>query len=148
VERTNPAGRNPVGGTGKAERRRTQGPARRLRRQAQRCSVKVGGKGSNDGISVIQADRSAGSDGILYPRNQRRLSTRAKSRAESERTAKRYYTRKLSMLLDFQVATPQPKKSVSSVQIGQPRASAAARIGQSSGSRAPSLFRASVSKSP
>ena len=53
-----PAGRNPVGGTGKAERRRTQGAARRLRRQAQRCPVKVGGKGSNDdGTSVIQADR-------------------------------------------------------------------------------------------
>jgi len=52
------------------------------------------------------------------------------------------------MLLDVQVATPQPKKSVSSVQIGQPRARAVARIGQSSGSRAPSLFRALVSKSP
>ena len=43
-----PAGRNPVGGTGKAERRRTQGAARRLGRQAQRCPVKVGGKVNND----------------------------------------------------------------------------------------------------
>ena len=33
------------------------------------------------------------------------------------------------------VATPHPKKSVSSGEIGQPRASADARIGQSSGSR-------------
>ena len=41
-----PAGRNPAGGAGKAERRLTQGAARRLRRQAQRCPVKVGGKGS------------------------------------------------------------------------------------------------------
>jgi hypothetical protein len=50
-----PAGRNTGGGTGKAERRRTQGAARRLRRQAQRCPVKVGGKESNDdGINVIQ----------------------------------------------------------------------------------------------
>jgi hypothetical protein len=50
-----PAGRNPAGGTGKAERRLTQGAARRLRRQAQRCPVKVGDKGSNDdGTSVIQ----------------------------------------------------------------------------------------------
>jgi hypothetical protein len=36
---------------------------------------------------------------------------------------------------DVHVATPQPKKSVSSVQIGQPRARAAASMGQSSGSR-------------
>lgn len=34
-----------------------------------------------------------------------------------------------------QVATPQPKQSVSSVQIGQSSASAAARMGQSSSSR-------------
>jgi len=40
--------RNPAGGTDKAERRRAPGAARRLRRQAQRCPVKVGGRGSND----------------------------------------------------------------------------------------------------
>jgi len=51
------------------------------------------------------------------------------------------------MLADVHVAAPQPKKSVSSVQIGQPRDKAAARIGQSSGSRAPRRFRASASKS-
>ena len=39
------------------------------------------------------------------------------------------------------------EKSVSSVQIGQPIASAAARIGQSSGSRSPSRSRAALSKS-
>jgi len=38
--------RNPAGGTDKAERRRAQGAARRLRRQAQRCPVKIGGKGT------------------------------------------------------------------------------------------------------
>ena len=42
-----PGGRNLVGGADKAERRRTQGEARRSRRQAQRCPVRVGGKGSN-----------------------------------------------------------------------------------------------------
>jgi hypothetical protein len=46
------------------------------------------------------------------------------------------------------VATPHPKKSVSSVQMGQPSANAAARIGQSSGSRWPSRSRASTSNSP
>lgn len=46
---------------------------------------------------------------------------------------------KLPMFADVHVATPQPKKSVSSVQIGQPSANAAASIGQSSGSRAASL---------
>jgi hypothetical protein len=54
----------------------------------------------------------------------------------------------LPMLADVHVATPQPTKSVSSVQIGQPRARAAARMDQSSGSRVPSRFRASASKSP
>jgi hypothetical protein len=38
--------------------------------------------------------------------------------------------------LDVGIAAPHPKKWVSSVQIGHPGASAAARIGQSSGSRA------------
>ena len=53
-----PEGRNPAGGTGKAERRRTQGAARRLRRQARRCPVMPGGKRSNEkGINVIQAVR-------------------------------------------------------------------------------------------
>jgi len=49
---------------------------------------------------------------------------------------------------DVHVATPHPKKSVSSVQIGQPIANAEARIGQSSGSRAASRRRASASNSP
>ncbi len=39
--------RNPAGGADKAERRRTQGAARRSRRQAQRCPVKGRGKGRN-----------------------------------------------------------------------------------------------------
>lgn len=67
--------------------------------------------------------------------------------ATAEPAAGHYGVRKLSMLADVQVATPQPKKSVSSVQIGQPSAKAAARIGQSSGSRDASRFRASVSNS-
>jgi hypothetical protein len=46
-----------------------------------------------------------------------------------------------------QVGTPHPKKSVSSVQMGQPIAKADARIGQSSGSRSPSRSRAMLSKS-
>ena len=49
---------------------------------------------------------------------------------------------------DVHVATPHPKKSVSSVQIGQPTANAEARTGQSSGSRVASRWRASVSNSP
>ena len=54
-EANEPEGRNPAGGTDKAERRRTQGAARRSRRQAQQCPVKVGGKWSNeDGTMVIQ----------------------------------------------------------------------------------------------
>jgi hypothetical protein len=56
--------------------------------------------------------------------------------------------KKISMLPEVYVATPQPKKSASSVQIGQPRAKAVARIGQSSGARASSRFSVSVSKSP
>jgi len=64
-----PAGRNPAGGTGKAERRRTQGAARRLRRQAQRCPVKVGGKESNDdGTNVIQTGSLAEYGSIQLPR--------------------------------------------------------------------------------
>src|SRR5690349_7217977 len=45
-----------------------------------------------------------------------------------------------------QVATPQPKKSVSSVQIAQPSASAAARSGQSSSSRREIGWRATCSR--
>jgi hypothetical protein len=45
-----------------------------------------------------------------------------------------------------QVATLQPKKSVSSVQIGQPSARAAARTGQSSSSRLSMRSRATASK--
>jgi hypothetical protein len=47
-----------------------------------------------------------------------------------------------------QVGTPQPKKSVSSVQMGQPIANADANIGQSSASRPPNRSLASASKSP
>jgi len=43
-----------------------------------------------------------------------------------------YCETKMSILMEVQVATPHPKKSASSVQIGQSRARAAARIGQSS----------------
>jgi hypothetical protein len=50
------------------------------------------------------------------------------------------------MLGDIQVATPQQRKSVSSTQIGQPRAMEAARISQSSGSREPNRYLASVSR--
>src|ERR1035441_1291391 len=47
---------------------------------------------------------------------------------------------------DVQVATPHPKKSVSSVQIGHRKASAVARIGQSSSSRRARRCRAIASK--
>jgi hypothetical protein len=57
-----------------------------------------------------------------------------------------YCCMKLSMLGDIQVATPQQRKSVSSTQIGQPRAMEAARISQSSGSREPNRYLASVSR--
>ena len=56
--------------------------------------------------------------------------------------------RNIPMRLDVQVATPQPKKSVSSIQIGHASANAAARIGQSSGSRCPRRSRATDSNSP
>jgi hypothetical protein len=56
----------------------------------------------------------------------------------------RYCGEKLAILAELQVATPQPRKSVSPVQIGQSRASAAARTGQSSGSREPCPSRASA----
>ena len=55
--------------------------------------------------------------------------------------------RNSSMRLEVHVATPQPKKSVSSVQIGQSSAKAVARIGQSSGSLCPTRSRATASKS-
>lgn len=49
---------------------------------------------------------------------------------------------------EVHVATPQPKKSVSSVQIGHRSASAQASMGQSSGSSRASRSRASFSNSP
>lgn len=48
------------------------------------------------------------------------------------------------MVAEVHVATPHPMKSVSSVQIGHASARAAARMGQSSGSRVPSRCRASA----
>ena len=56
--------------------------------------------------------------------------------------------RNISTRLEVHVATPHPKKSVSSVQIGHPKVSAVAKTGQSSGSRRSSRWRASASKSP
>ena len=56
--------------------------------------------------------------------------------------------RYIATRLVVQVGTPHPKKSVSSVQMRHPIANAAARIGQSSGSRSPNRSRASLSKSP
>src|ERR1035441_69214 len=52
----------------------------------------------------------------------------------------------ISTRSDVQVATPHPKKSVSSVQIGHRNARAAARIGQSSSSRRARRSRAITSK--
>jgi hypothetical protein len=52
-----PGGRNLAGGADKAERRRTQGAARRSRRQAQRCPVKVGGGGAKMRTSQRQDGR-------------------------------------------------------------------------------------------
>src|ERR1700733_11110856 len=55
---------------------------------------------------------------------------------------------KLSTRAEVQVATPHPKKSVSSVHIGHASANATASTGQSSGSRRQSRSRATASKLP
>lgn len=120
-----------------------EGRGQALRRQAQRCPVKVGGKGSNDDDSNCVQGSSSDvliQEPVIYD-------AAVNSAAQHWNWRRAYCARKMSMLPDVQVATPHPKKSVSSVHMGHPRARAAARIGQSSGSRTPRRFRASASKS-
>jgi hypothetical protein len=143
-----PARRNPVWGNRQSRTETNAGRGQAITPSSAAVPSQGGGTRSNDkGPNVIQTVRTVR---ILESTTRDINGTRTLEgkRLKPERKASAIAPGSCRWCWTSRYATPQPKKSVSSVQIGHPRARAAARIGQSSGSRALRRYRASVSKSP